>query len=197
MQSTLRTYLATPESTPFHETAIGNVSLVIAATGFLAICAHVSIPLFFTPVPLSLITFGVLLVGMTLGPVAGFSAMLLYLAEGAAGMPMFSPSGPGGLAQLLGPTAGYLFSYPLAAAVAGALARTTGSIRARFLSACIAGTAATVCFFVMGAPWLSHWMHLSPSATMKLAVFPFLPGEVIKIAAAAGIFSAVRLSRRS
>ena len=118
-------------------------------------------------------------------------------------MPVFSPSGPGGLAQLLGPTAGYLFSYPLAAAAAGALVRTTGSVRTtgfnpdRFLSACVAGTAASVFFFAMGATWLSHWLHLGLAATMKLAVLPFLPGEVIKIAAAAGIFSAVRLSRRS
>ena len=197
MQSTLPTTLTASPTTAFQETFAGKAALVVAATGFLAICAHVSIPLFFTPVPLSLITFGVLLVGLTLGPVAGFSAMILYLVEGASGLPVFSPQGPGGVAQLLGPTAGYLFSYPLAAATAGALVRPAGSQRARFASACFAGAVASWFFFVMGATWLAHFLHLTPAATMYSAVLPFLPGEVIKVAAAAGIVSAIRLPRRS
>ena len=123
--------------------------------------------------------------------------MVLYLVEGASGLPVFSPQGPGGVAQLLGPTAGYLFSYPLAAATAGALVRTVGSQRVRFASACFAGVVASLFFFAMGATWLAHFLHLTPAATMYSAVLPFLPGEVVKVAAAAGIVSAVRLPRRS
>ncbi len=90
----------------------GKIFLAVSATAFVALCAHVSLPLYFTPVPLTLQTFAVLLVGLTLGPALGFSALLLYLAQGAMGLPVFSPHGPGGVVQLLGPTAGFLLSFP-------------------------------------------------------------------------------------
>src|SRR3954469_18368068 len=118
MQSALpsRTGLAHGQQRVLTDSLAGRVILAIGATLFVAACAHVSVPLPFTPVPLTLQNFAVLLVGMVLGPVAGFSAMVLYLAEGATGLPVFNPGGLGGVAQLLGPTAGFLFSYPLAAA---------------------------------------------------------------------------------
>jgi biotin transport system substrate-specific component len=175
----------------------GRIALVVAATAFVAVCAHVSLPLPFTPVPLTLQTFAVLLVGMALGPVAGFSAMILYLAEGAMGLPVFSPHGPGGVAQLLGPTAGYLFSYPLAAAAAGWVVRATRPLQSRFARAVIAGIAASVVIFTLGATWLAHLLHLGTSAAWALAVTPFLLGEVIKITAAAGIFSTLQRWQRS
>ena len=90
----------------FQKTLTGRIILAVAATGLVAVCAHISLPLPFTPVPLTLQTFAVILVGMTLGPVVGFSAMVLYLAQGAMGLPVFTPHGPGGVAQLMGPTAG-------------------------------------------------------------------------------------------
>src|SRR2546427_7315060 len=80
--------------------------IVISASLFVALCARVTVPLPFTPVPLTLQNFGVLLVGLTLGNRRGFSALALYLAEGVAGMPVFNPTGPGGVAQLLGATGG-------------------------------------------------------------------------------------------
>src|SRR5271155_569721 len=88
-----------------------------------AVCAHVSVPLLFTPVPLTLQTFAVLLLGLTLGPGTAFAALTLYLIEGAAGLPVFSPHGPGGLLQLLGPTGGYLLAYHFAAALTSVLYR--------------------------------------------------------------------------
>src|SRR5688572_21026722 len=87
-----------------------DVGIVVSATLFLAACAHVSVPLFFSPVPLSLQNFGVLLIALVLGPGRATAALLLYLAEGASGLPVFSPAGPGGLAQLFGPTGGFLLS---------------------------------------------------------------------------------------
>src|SRR5579872_6722222 len=85
-----------------------QIALVAGGSLFVALCARVTLPLPFTPVPLTLQNFGVLLVGLLLGSKRGFAALLLYLAEGAAGMPVFSIAGLGGVAQLLGPTGGYL-----------------------------------------------------------------------------------------
>lgn len=182
---------------PLHETLPGRAVIAMAATLFVAACAHVSIPLFFTPVPITLQTFAVILIGMVLGPVAGFSTMVLYLAEGAAGLPVFSPAGPGGLAHLLGPNAGFLFSYPLAAAAAGWLVRSMPRVVSRFSSAVIAGIGSSVITFALGAVWLAHLLHLGTTAAWSLAVAPFLAGEAIKITAAAGIFSSMQRWRRS
>lgn len=182
---------------PLHETLPGRIVLAFAATLFLATCAHVSIPLFFTPVPITLQTFGVILIGMVLGPVAGFSTLVLYLAEGAVGLPVFSPAGPGGMAQLLGPDAGFLFAYPLVAAVAGWIVRSTPSFVSRFSSAVLAGVGSSVITFALGAAWLAHFMHLSSAAVWSLAIAPFLAGEAIKITAAAGIYSSWQRWRRS
>jgi biotin transport system substrate-specific component len=98
-----------------------QAGLVVGASLFVALCARVTVPLPFTPVPLTLSNFGVLVVGLLLGSRRGFAALALYLAEGASGLPVFSPAGPGGIAQLLGPTGGYLMAYPFVAALAGFL----------------------------------------------------------------------------
>lgn len=182
---------------PLRETLPGRVVLAVAATLFVAACAHMSIPLFFTPVPITLQTFAVILIGMALGPVAGFSTMALYLAEGAMGLPVFSPTGPGGMAHLLGPDAGFLFAYPLAAAAAGWIVRSMPRAVSRFSSAILAGLGSSVITFALGAGWLAHLLHLGSTAVWSLAIAPFLAGEAIKITAAAGIFSSVQRWRRS
>ena len=152
------------------------------------------------PVPVTLQTMAVILVGLTLGPSLGFSALLLYLAEGAIGLPVFSPNGPGGIAQLLGPTAGYLFSYPLAAAAAGGVIRAARAVhlgRSQLTAAVLAGLAASFFIFTMGAGWLAHLLHLNATAAWHLGVAPFLPGEILKIAAAASAYTALRKSHRT
>ena len=171
--------------------------LCVAATGLVAICAHISLPLPFTAVPLTMQTFAVILLGMVLGPVAGFSAMVLYLAEGAIGLPVFSPHGLGGTAQLLGPTAGFLFSYPLAAAAAGYFTRTVRVSTSSFRNGLLAGLAASLPIFALGAVWLALVMHLTAAAAWHLGVAPFLPGEVIKVTAAAAIFSSLQRLRHA
>jgi biotin transport system substrate-specific component len=180
-----------------HESVPGRIVLAFAATAVVAACAHMSLPLPFTPVPLTLQNFGVLLVGMALGPVTAFSAMVLYLAQGAMGLPMFTPHGPMGVARLLGPTAGFLFSYPLAAASAGWVVHAMRNVSSRFTRGIVAGIVATLIIFVCGAGWMASLMHLSASATWHMAVAPFLPGEAIKVTAAAGIFSAMRRWRQA
>jgi biotin transport system substrate-specific component len=179
------------------ESIPGRIVVAFAATTLVAACAHVSMPLPFTPVPLTLQNFAVLLVGMALGPVAGFLTMVLYLAQGAMGLPMFTPSGPVGVARLLGPTAGFLFAYPLAAASAGWVVRALQNVSSRFTRGIIAGVVATVIIFACGAGWMASLLHLSMSATWHMAVAPFLPGEVVKVTAAAGIFSAMQRWRQA
>src|SRR6202451_728426 len=99
-----------------------QVAIVVSGSLFVALCARITIPIPGTPVPLTVQNFGVLLVGLLLGSRRGFAALALYLAEGAVGMPVFSPLGAGGIAQLFhGATAGFLLAYPLVAWVAGSM----------------------------------------------------------------------------
>lgn len=193
MSSAIQSHLELANPTlPFQQTLTGKVVLAVAATGLVALCAHTAVPLPFTPVPLTLQTFAVILIGMVLGPVAGFSAMVLYLAEGASGLPVFSPHGPGGVAQLLGPTAGYLFSYPIVAATAGWAVRTLPKAIPALARALSAGAFASIFLFAMGAGWLAHLLHQSTAVTWHLAVAPFLLGEVVKVSAAAGLFATMQ-----
>src|ERR1700761_9415671 len=99
---------------------------VVLATGLVALCAHIAVPLGYTPVPVTMQTFAVLLLGLLFGPGAAFASLSLYLLEGAVGMPVFSPHGPGGLVQLLGPTGGYLLAYPFAALLTSVCYRRLG-----------------------------------------------------------------------
>src|SRR5271154_2135990 len=145
MQSAIPSQLRLTHNTgSLQESLASKTLLVIGATAFVAACAHISFPLPFTPVPLTLQNFAVVLVGLVLGPVAGFSAMVLYLVEGAIGLPVFTPYAAGGVAHLLGPNGGYLFSYPLAAATAGWVVRAMQPVTSRFRSALVATTAATL-----------------------------------------------------
>lgn len=197
MQSTLPTSSTLAQPTrSVANSLLGHAAIVFAATLFVAACAHVSIPLPFTPVPLTLQNFAVLLVGLVLGPVAGFSAMVLYLGEGAMGLPVFNPAGVGGLLQLLGPTAGYLLSYPLVAAVAGWAFRSL-RLRSLYARAAVAGTIATAVLFAAGSLWMAHLLHLGSAAAWMMTIAPFLPGEIVKIAAASGLAASVQSWRRA
>jgi biotin transport system substrate-specific component len=198
MQSTLPFQSGTAAGTEdLCRSAAGKIFLAVGATAFVALCAHISIPLYFTPVPITLQTLAVLLVGFVLGPALSFSALALYLAEGACGLPVFSPHGLGGIAQLLGPTGGYLLSYPLAAAAAGRFVRLVCTAKFQFPAVILAGFAASFIIFATGAGWIAHLFHIAPSAAWHLGVAPFLPGELLKIAAAAGIYTKLRNWRLS
>jgi biotin transport system substrate-specific component len=198
MQSTLRDHLAGSNHLNTLVNSIpGKIILAIAATGLMAMAAHISIPLPFSPVPLALTPFAVLMIGMTLGPITAFSAMILYLAEGAIGMPVFTPQGPGGIAQLLGPTGGYLLAYPFAAAAAGWIARSFSFLPSSLLRNLLAGTVATTIILTLGAVWIATLLHLNIGATWQLAVAPFLPGGVVMIAAAAVLFCGMHRRHQS
>jgi len=180
----------------FATTVPGKILLGLGATVMVALAAHVAIPLPFTPVPLTLQPLAVLGVGLAFGPVGGFLTMLAYLAEGAMGLPVFSPTGPGGLVQLLGPTGGFLMAYPLVAAIVGGLARALTGRTARFLAAFVAGNIAMAVLFLSGAGWFMHFTHHSLYTTWVGAVAPFLPGEFIKVLVAAGVYSTLSRAPR-
>ena len=187
---------ALPQAEPFRRTLAGRLVLSVAASAFVAACAHISVPLPFTPVPTTMQTFAVILVGMLLGPVEAFAALALYLAEGAAGLPVFSPHGVGGIAQLLGPTGGYLFAYTVPAAMAGLSVRRLRRYMPAFPAALLSGLVALVPVFALGAAWLAQMARLSSSQALHLAVLPFLGVEALKLSAAAAAYSSLSLARR-
>ncbi len=170
----------------------GKLILAVAASAFVAVCAHVIVPLGFTPVPLTFADLAVLLVGLALGPVTGFMALAMYLAEGACGMPVFSPLGAGGVAQLMGHTGGYLIAYPFAAAIAGSISQTLGKVTSRFLGGLVASALASTTLMLAGTVWLGFFAHLSAQTAFTLGAAPFLPGQMVKVVAAAGIFASLR-----
>jgi len=181
----------------FATTVPGRILLGLGATIIVAAAAHVSFPLPFTPVPLTLQALAVLGVGLTFGPVGGFLTMLAYLAEGAIGLPVFSPAGPGGFAQLLGPTGGFLMAYPLVAAMMGGLTQGLKGRAARFVAAFVAGNVAMAVLFLSGAAWFIHYTHHTLYAAWVGAVAPFLPGEFIKVLVAAGMYSTLSRANAS
>jgi biotin transport system substrate-specific component len=164
-------------------------AIVVGASLFVALCARITIPLPGNPVPLTLQNFGVLLVGLLLGPRRAFAAMVLYLAEGAAGLPVFNPVGMGGIAQLFGPTGGYLMSYPFVAALAGFVFDRG---RKTFARAAAAGLVAEVALFAIGLSWLTI-LTGSFKKALFFGLYWFVFAEVIKVLLAAA--TAVRMKR--
>ena len=94
-----------------------TAAVILGGNALLAVCAHLALPLWFTPVPLTVQPFAVLLLGLLLTPRMAAATLCAYLAEGAMGLPVFAPAPTSGLAHLLGPTGGYLMAYPIAAIV--------------------------------------------------------------------------------
>jgi biotin transport system substrate-specific component len=171
-----------------------QAALVFAGSVFVALCAHISIPLLFTPVPLTMQNFAVLLLGLLMEPVAVFASMLLYLMEGAAGLPVFTPHGPGGLLQMIGPSGGFLLAYPFVAAFVSLLSRRMQP--ASFASLALSGACASVLLYACGAGWFSVLSHLSFATTLNMTVLPFLAGDALKVFAAAAIAASLARFRR-
>ena len=182
--------LSTPQERALE--ASRQVALVVGASLVIALCARITIPLMpLTPVPLTVQNMGVLLVGMMLGSRCGFAALALYLMEGAVGLPVFSTSSVGlhGIAQILGPTGGFLMVYPFVAFLAGYIFERGAK---SFVRAATAGLLAEILLFAGGLTWLYVYTH-SLAKAAYLGLYWFLAAEVIKVMLAAGI--AVRWSR--
>ncbi len=174
--------------------AIRAASVVFVAA-LTAAAAQVSIPLPFTPVPFTLQPMIVLLGGAALGRRLGCYSQILYLMAGVAGLPVFasSPLLPQGAARLLGPTAGYLVSYPLAAWVVGALAER-GYDR-HYLRSVVAMAAGLVIIYSLGVAWLAAGALLPHAGGIRAAIVagagPFFIADAMKIVVAAGALPAV------
>jgi len=161
-----------------------DLGLVLALSLFNAVLAQVAIPLPFSPVPITGQTFAVLLTGALLGSRLGFAAILAYLAEGSAGLPFFAGGGSG-FAKVSGPTGGYLVGFLAAALVVGWLAeRGWDRDVPHAVAAMLAGE---VAIYVFGLGWLSRFV--AGGQLLALGLTPFIPGDAIKLAAAAIVLS--------
>jgi biotin transport system substrate-specific component len=163
-----------------------RAAAVLFVTVLTIVAAQISIPLPFTPVPFTLQPMVVLLGGAALGARLGMSSQLLYLALGVAGVPVFaaSPVLPQGIARLLGPTGGFLMSYPLAAFVAGSLAAR--GLDRRYLTSVLAMCAGLAVVFTCGVAWMAWGVpHLGLATAVRAGLVPFLPADIVKIFAAA------------
>ena len=161
-----------------------DLALVGGAAALTGVAAQIAVPLPFTPVPLSLQTFTVLLAGAALGPVRGSLGMLLYLVAGVAGVPWFSDRGSG----LEFASFGYIVGFVIAAALVGWLARR-GADRS------VLGTvglmaAGNLVIYAVGVPWLMAFLGAGLGEGLALGVVPFLVGDGLKIALAAGLLPA-------
>jgi biotin transport system substrate-specific component len=171
--------------------------IVLLASAFVASCAHIALPLYFTPVPLTLQPFAVLLVGLLLTPRLAGASLIAYLGEGALGLPVFAP-GPAsvpGLAHLFGPTAGYLLAYPFAAVLISVLYRRS---QRGFFPALLSAAAGNLLILSIGALWLGILTHAPAPTVLIQSVIPFLPGDALKVIAAASLAAGwLRLRRRN
>ncbi|MGH9129018.1 MAG: biotin transporter BioY [Acidimicrobiales bacterium] len=163
-------------------TLVRDAVLVFAGAALVGLCAQVSVPLPFTPVPLTLQTFGVLLAGAALGWRRGFASMLVYGGLGLVGLPWFAGHA-GGTAILGGPLFGYVIAYPVAAALIGWLA-SRGLDRSPIRTAAMM-IVGSIVIYAGGLPWLMANVHVGLAKGLHLGVTPFLPGDAIKAVAAA------------
>ncbi len=168
--------------------------LVIAGTIFIALAAQIAIP--FIPVPLTLQTFAILIVGLTFGSRLGAVTLLTYLAEGAAGLPVFA-NGGAGLPYMMGPTAGFLLGFVVMAYLAG-LAVEKGLAKG-FVGTVVAAIVASIVLYIPGVAWpmfiaeltgaTGKWVGSSASSIWTYWVSPFLLGDALKAVLAALVVS--------
>jgi biotin transport system substrate-specific component len=179
-----------------------QVAAVLFITTLTAAAAQISIPLPFTPVPFTLQPMVVLIGGAALGSRLGMASQILYLLLGIAGLPVFaaSPVLPQGMLRLLGPTGGYLMSYPLAAFVTGVLAER--GFDRRYATSVLAMATGLAIIFAGGVAWLAWFarpVHSGLSAALQTGLYPFLPADIIKICLASAVMPAIwrLMGRRS
>jgi biotin transport system substrate-specific component len=157
---------------------LADIALVVGAAAFVGVLAQISIPLGFTPVPITGQTLGVMLAGAALGWWRAGLSMLLYMLAGLAGLPWFAGHASG----YVGSNFGYLIGFVVAGALLGWLAaRGNDRTVTRAVVAMIIGD---FVIFVIGVPWLAVSIHVSLAKAISLGFTPFIPGEIIKCAVA-------------
>jgi biotin transport system substrate-specific component len=165
--------------------------LVALGTAFIVASATITIPLPFTPVPITMSTFAVMATGAVLGSSRGALSAVLYLALGAAGAPVFS-SGQSGIAI---PTFGYIVGFVAAALIVGQLARRRADRKVG--TTLLLGGLGTIVIYAFGVPWLAVSLHVDLGRALVLGVVPFLIGDTVKVLALSALLpSAWRAVRR-
>jgi len=171
-----------------------RMAAMVFITALTAAAAQISIPLPFTEVPFTFQPMVVLLGGLALGSRLALGSQVLYLMAGIAGLPVFAASVtlPPGALRLLGPTGGYLMSYPIAAFLAGYLAER--GFDRRYLTAVSAMLAGLLTIYACGAVWLGFFARagargdpIGLQAALVAGVYPFIVADLLKLLAAAGI----------
>jgi biotin transport system substrate-specific component len=166
--------------------AVRNVVLVLAGAAFVGLAAQVAIPLPWTPVPLTGQTFAVLLTAAALGTWRGVASMLLYAALGLAGVPWYAGGSSAFRDGALVVSFGYVVGFVAAAAVVGYLAERGATRTApRTAGLMVLGN---VVIYAIGATWLAAALGVSVTRALELGVQPFLLGDALKVALAAGLF---------
>lgn len=171
--------------------AVGvRLAAVLFMTALTAVAAQITIPLPFTPVPLTLQPMIVLLGGAALGSRLGMASQVLYLLAGLAGLPVFatSPALPQGPLRLIGPTGGYLMAYPIAAFLTGWLAER-GYDR-RYFTSVAAMLAGLAVLLAGGVTWLAWFAVPAPAGlqnALELGLYPFVGPDLVKVAVAAAV----------
>jgi biotin transport system substrate-specific component len=167
-----------------------RIASMLFITALTAAAAQVSVPLPFTEVPFTFQPMVVLLGGLALGSRLGVASQVLYLAAGAAGLPVFaaSPTLPPGVLRLLGPTGGYLMAYPFAAFLVGYLAER--GLDRRYVTSFFAMLAGLLVIYVSGATWLGVFATrpaVGFGAALALGVYPFVIADLMKLLVAASV----------
>jgi biotin transport system substrate-specific component len=157
---------------------LADAALILGGALFLALCAQISFELPFTPVPITMQTFGVLLLGASYGVWRGGLAAAVYLLMGIVGLPVFADRSHG-LDVVIGATGGYLVGFVVAAAVVGWLAQRKWD--RRFSSAVAAMLTGTVIIYALGLAWLKHDQGLDWATTLEYGLYPFVLGDLIKL----------------
>lgn len=173
-------------------TSIHTLVWIALMAALTAVGAMISIPVVpFSPVPISMQTLFVFLAGLILGPRGGALAILLYLAAGCLGLPVFT-GGKSGLAAFLGPTGGFLIGFIPAAVICGLGKAAPVKPYKILLLCCLAATAVT---FGIGAAQLSMVLHISIGKAVAVGVIPFLPGAALTCFGAVFIYRFLALRR--
>lgn len=157
---------------------LADAALVLAGTVLVALAAQVSIPLPFTPVPITGQTFAVVLVGAGLGATRGFLSLALYWLVGIAGAPVYAQQSSG-WETFMGPTGGYLIGFVVAAAVTGWLAQRRWD--RQFRSSVAAMLTGNVLIYACGLPWLAVNLGTNLEDTLEAGLYPFIVGDVLKL----------------
>jgi biotin transport system substrate-specific component len=168
--------------------SIRKMVLTALFTALIIVGTYISIPLPFSPVPIVLATFFIILSGLVLGKWWGMASSGLYLFLGALGLPVFT-GGSGGIAHFIGPTGGYLIAYLLVPFIVGLIANEKKQSMVKDIVALITGS---LLFYVFGVPVLKWVTGMTWGKAITAGMIPFLIGDSLKVVAAIGLIQILR-----